>query len=128
MYAPDVKGFYATLRSRVRAHFEARGVHPKDPWGGVVRLLLMLPCAALLFCVANGLLFPAAPFALKVASALAFGVAQAMPLLHVMHDASHTSIGRTAGWWRFMGIFSLDFFAGGSMTTWAHQHILGHHV
>jgi fatty acid desaturase len=64
----------------------------------------------------------------RVLLSIVFGSFQALPLLHCMHDASHTSIGPSSGWWRFLGRLTMDFFAGASLTSWQHQHIVGHHV
>ena len=76
----------------------------------------------------HGLVFPGLPFAAKAVVALVFGVFQAMPLLHAMHDASHAAIGHTETGWKVIGRLCLDWFAGGCMITWHHQHTVGHHV
>jgi len=57
-----------------------------------------------------------------------YGVCQALPLLHTMHDASHLAIGSTPSWWRFIGRFCMDWFAGASFYSWYNQHTIGHHV
>lgn len=46
---------------------------------------------------------------------------QVLPLLHVMHDASHTSIGRSEASWRFFGRLTMDWICGASMLSWHHQ-------
>lgn len=42
------------------------------------------------------------PYALwaQLAAAAVFGVCQALPLLHVMHDSSHLAFGNTEAWWK----------------------------
>jgi len=44
------------------------------------------------------------------------------------HDASHTSIGWNYRWWSIIGRGCMDWFAGGSLTSWYNQHVIGHHV
>jgi fatty acid desaturase len=66
-------------------------------------------------------------WALRLAAAAALGVCQALPLLHVMHDASHGAVGGPATW-DVVGQGAFDWFAGGSVAAWHHQHVLGHHV
>jgi hypothetical protein len=53
---------------------------------------------------------------------------QVLPLLHIMHDASHAAIGHNETWWKVVGRFTMDWFAGASMMSWHHQHTVGHHV
>jgi len=67
-------------------------------------------------------------WSMRLCAALLFGVCQAMPLLHTMHDASHLSIGSSPRGWRLLGRLCMDWFAGASMTSWHHQHIVGHHL
>ena len=47
--------------------------------------------------------------------------AEVMPLLHSMHDASHTAIGKDERYWKAIGRLSLDWYSGGSMISWHHQ-------
>lgn len=79
------------------------------------------------YLLMNGRLLPDAGLAVRVAGALLFGWAQVMPLLHVMHDASHAAIGHSEAWWKVMGRLTLDWMAGACMMQWHHQHIIGHH-
>jgi fatty acid desaturase len=44
-----------------------------------------------------------------------------------MHDASHTAIGPNEYYWKFLGRLTHDWYVGGSMISWHHQHIIGHH-
>lgn len=46
---------------------------------------------------------------------------QALPLLHVMHDCSHTAFGPTPTWHSTAGRFFMDFYAGANLTSWHHQ-------
>ncbi|CAN0463392.1 unnamed protein product [Ectocarpus sp. 12 AP-2014] len=55
-------------------------------------------------------------------------VGQALPLLHVMHDSSHTAFGRTQNWHSFGGRLFMDFYAGANLTSWHYQHVVGHHI
>ncbi len=71
---------------------------------------------------------PSLPFWLRAAAAALFGIFQVMPLLHAMHDASHTAIGPHEGYWKAIGRVAQDWYAGGSMISWHHQHIIGHHT
>ena len=48
-----------------------------------------------------------------------------MPLLHIMHDASHAAIGHNDVWWRAVGRLTLDWMAGACMMSWHHQHVVG---
>lgn len=56
----------------------------------------MLPVFAVFvlgYLVMNDQLLTGSSFGVKAAAALAFGLCQVLPLLHVMHDASHAAIG-----------------------------------
>ena len=55
-------------------------------------------------------------------------VCQVLPLLHIMHDASHTAIGPNETWWKVIGRLSMEWYAGASMMSWQHQHTVGHHL
>lgn len=128
VFANDTAGFYATLSKRVRAHFDETGKDPKGMWPGAWRLALILSIALTCYAIVNGLLLPELPYSAKVVAAVVFGIFQAMPLLHAMHDASHAAIGHSQTSWRFFGRLCLDFFAGSCMLSWHHQHVVGHHV
>lgn len=45
-----------------------------------------------------------------------------------MHDASHTAIGHSETSWKIIGRFCMEWFAGASMMSWHHQHVVGHHI
>lgn len=57
-----------------------------------------------------------------------FGACQALILLHMMHDASHTSIGYGPTWWKVIGQFTMEWCAGAAFKSWYYQHVVGHHV
>lgn len=126
-YAPDAEGFYAEVSRRVRKYFADTAQDPKDPWPGLWRLAVMFLVAAACYAGVHGLL-GALPFPARLALAAVGGVFQAMPLLHAMHDACHTALGGHEGWWKVVGRLCLEWYAGGSMITWHHQHVVGHHV
>ena len=125
-YRPD-SGFYRDVRTEVARYFKDSGLNSKAPLPGLLRLAGMAVVAALAFAALiawGGTL----PLPLRVVAAVVFGVCQALPLLHCMHDASHLAIGRSPGWWYWVGRLTMDWFAGASIASWHHQHILGHHV
>ena len=128
-YAPDAAGIYREVSRRVRAYFEERGLDPKDPWPAMWRLAVMFAVAAACYAGVHGLgAFSGLPFAAKLARAAVGGGFQAMPLMHAMHDACHAALGGHEGWWKGVGRLCLEWYAGGSMITWHHQHVVGHHV
>ena len=56
----------------------------------------MLPVFAVFwasFAVMSNQLLPELAYGWKALAAVAFGLCQVLPLLHVMHDASHAAIG-----------------------------------
>ncbi|OQV18149.1 Delta(5) fatty acid desaturase A [Hypsibius exemplaris] len=126
-FQPD-SGFYAEVRAQVGAFFRDRKLDPKDPIPGFQRLAVMLLCAALSFALLIYGDKGALPWYVRAAGAVVFGFFQAIVLLHVMHDASHTAIGSAAKGWQWIGKFCMDWFAGASLNSWHNQHILGHHV
>ena len=126
-YAPDTAGFYDTLRKRVKGYFDATKQDPKNAAPGILRMIPVFALFVACFLVQNGLLLQGASFGLKAAAAAVFGVCQVLPLLHVMHDASHAAIGSSEGGWKLWGRLTLDWMAGCSMMQWHHQHIVGHH-
>lgn len=67
-------------------------------------------------------------FQVKLACATVFGICQALLLIHMMHDACHSAIGYSQGWWQVIGRLPMDFLTGGDMKHWHHQHVLGHHI
>ena len=120
-------GFYAEVRAEAARYFAENKLDDKDPTPGLMRLAGMAVVAALSFgaLIAWG---GSLPLAVRLVAAVVFGVCQALPLLHCMHDSSHMSIGHTPSHWYWIGRLTMDWFAGASITSWHHQHTLGHHV
>jgi len=69
-----------------------------------------------------------APFIIRLLATIIYGSCHAICLIHQMHDASHSSIGYGPTWWGVIGKFTMEWLGGASMTSWHHQHVLGHHV
>lgn len=124
-YKPDT-GFYAELCTRVDDYFKKSKLNPKDPFPGAWRMAIVFMVAALSYYVAYTNAFSS--FFLKFVAAAVFGVCQALPLLHVMHDSSHTAFSYNPSTWYLVGRFCMDWFAGACMVSWLHQHVMGHHV
>ena len=122
----EAGGFFKEACEVVDEYFKRTGLDSKNPAGGLKRMVPVALAAATTFSIMNGWLDLAWP--LRVLAAIVFGVCQVLPLLHVMHDSSHLAIGHHQGWWKTLGRASLDFFAGGSMLSWQHQHTIGHHI
>ena len=125
-YQPD-SGFYHDLRRQVHQYFLDTGLDSKAATPGLTRLAGMAVVGGLAFAAmlwgGGGL-----PLGVRLMCAVVFGVCQALPLLHCMHDASHMAIGRSASVWWWVGRLCMDWFAGASINSWHHQHVLGHHV
>ncbi len=130
--SPDMratnKGFYEVLSERVRAYFAESKQNPKNVLPGALRLLVQMAIGFTCFAISIGVLLPGTGFAWRCVAAAIYGVFQVMPLLHAMHDASHTAIGSSESYWKFFGRITMDWYAGSSMISWHHQHIVGHHV
>ncbi|CAM9122099.1 unnamed protein product [Sphacelaria rigidula] len=126
-YKGDESGFYREMCQRVGKYFEENKLNPKGVWPGIWRMMLVFTFAMLSFLATNGF-WPALPLAVRFVTAAIFGVCQALPLLHVMHDCSHTAFGRTQAWHSTAGRLFMDFFAGANLTSWHYQHVVGHHI
>lgn len=125
-YKPDT-GFYKELRAAVGDYFKRTGKNPKDPIPGLQRLAFILFMALTSWYVAYSDRVTTSWW-IKVPAAIIFGCFQALPLLHTMHDCSHTSFGPNEKWWSFFGRLTMDWLAGACLTSWHNQHIIGHHV
>lgn len=123
-FAPD-RGFYQECRQVVGEYFRSTGKDHKDPFPGLWRLAMFLTTAFICYVVLHLTQMNAG---VKLLAAIVFGVCQALPLLHSMHDASHLAIGSTPVWWRTIGRLCMDWFAGASLYSWYNQHTIGHHV
>jgi hypothetical protein len=82
-------------------------VDVRSPWPGVARMVPVLACAAVLYGVLNHVLLPDAGVWVRCVAAALFGITLMLPLLHVMHDSSHASIGGHEGWWKALGRLSV---------------------
>jgi cytochrome b involved in lipid metabolism len=125
-YKPDT-GFYKECASRVDAYFKTNKLDPKAPFAGMWRMAIVFALAALSYAGMNALIPGTSVFAMYAWAAL-FGVCQALPLLHVMHDSSHAAWSSSPTGWFLVGRGVFDWFAGGCMESWLNQHIVGHHI
>jgi len=133
-YKPD-SGFYKECAKRVKKYFEETKQNPKNPWPGIWRMILVFAVATFSFIVMSGISFtykgieiPEFTYWVRFLAAGIFGVCQALPLLHVMHDSSHLAFGNSELWWKIAGRFCMDWYAGANMTSWHNQHVIGHHI
>ncbi len=123
-YKSDESGFYSTMTARVKEYFEKNGLDPKNPTTGIVRMIPVAILFVLTFLITNnglvqwGLAFP---MWVRLICAAAFAVCQSLPLLHIMHDATHTAFGHNQRWWWWGGRLTSDVMAGGSVMHWVHQ-------
>ena len=124
-YAPDT-GFYKELCSRVGRYFEKNKINPKDPIPALWRMTLVFLCAFATFYYGFSRVLDS--MIIRCLFCMLFGVFQALPLLHIMHDSSHMAFGPSEKWWQIGGRFAMDFFAGAQMTSWHNQHTIGHHI
>lgn len=126
VYKPD-SGFYRECRERVKEYFQKNQLDPKSPYAGLWRMALVFVCASVAFLGMNAQLVGASAWAMAMWAVL-FGICQALPLLHVMHDSSHAAYSNDPFWWIVVGRGAMDWFAGGNMVSWLNQHIVGHHI
>ena len=117
-FAPD-RGFYQECRQKVGEYFRTNKIDHKDPRSGLWRLALFFTMAAVAYTILNQ--GTAWSWPVRIAAAILLGVAQALPLLHTMHDASHLAIGSTPTWWRNMGRLCMDWYAGASLYSWSER-------
>jgi cytochrome b involved in lipid metabolism len=123
VFKPD-SGFYRECCKRVGAFFQEKKIDPKNGFAGLWRMVLVFATAAVSYYGMHLV----DHFPLQFAASVLFGMCQALPLLHVMHDCSHTSFTSQPVVQYCVGRFAMDFFAGGSMISWLNQHIVGHHI
>jgi fatty acid desaturase/predicted heme/steroid binding protein len=126
-FAPDT-GFYRECRQAVGDYFAKNKLDYKDPKPGLMRLAVFFALAAVSYAILSQVGGYKAGWVVSLLAAVLFGVCQALPLLHCMHDASHLAIGSTPSMWRFIGRLCMDWFAGASLYSWYNQHTIGHHV
>lgn len=125
VFNKDDKGFYTTMTKRVKEYFDKTGKDPKNPIPGMMRAIPMYAIAFFSIWIMNNMNIP---LVLQILAALTYGVFQVLPLMHIMHDASHAAIGHSEIWWNSIGKLTMDIMSGGSMMSWLHQHVVGHHV
>lgn len=127
-FAKDT-GFYRDCREQVGEYFRKRKLDPKDGFPGLWRMCLVFLVATLSYFVMNGCV-PSSSYSLPlmVLAGIVFGVCQALPLLHVMHDSSHAAYTKNHRMWGLVGRFTLDWFAGANLSSWLNQHVVGHHI
>ncbi|KAJ3387986.1 hypothetical protein HDU92_001701 [Lobulomyces angularis] len=124
---PRDTGFYRDLTKKVGDYFKKTNKDPKDPLPGIKRLLFMFVVAFFSYLVMHKIFFKM-DWNFRLLAAVIYGIFQALPLLHQMHDASHTAIGHTTFSWTFFSHITMDIFAGASINSWLHQHVLSHHL
>eukprot|EP01041_Mallomonas_annulata_P001765 gene1765-3416_t len=118
--------FYKDIRENVNKFFIENKLDHKNPIYGLWRMAIVIPLALITAYLAFG---PSnLAFLHRLLCASIFGIFQALPLLHVMHDCSHTAFGHSQSWWMFWGRLFMDFYVGCSMTSWHNQHTIGHHI
>jgi hypothetical protein len=127
IYKPD-SGFYKELRTRVGDYFKKNRLDAQNPIPGLMRMSVVVTLAFFTFMTAYGPWGASLSFGVKAVLAALFGLLQALPLLHTMHDCSHLAFGHGEIWWRTAGRLFMDFFAGANMTSWHNQHTMGHHI
>ncbi|RLO13363.1 hypothetical protein DYB28_012462 [Aphanomyces astaci] len=123
VYKPDT-GFYRECRKRVGEYFDKNKINPQAGFAGFWRMIVVMAIAAATY---YGMHFSTI-LAVQVAAAAIFGVCQALPLLHVMHDSSHAAFTKQPFIREFTGRLFMDWFAGASMVSWLNQHVVGHHI
>lgn len=83
VFLPD-NGFYAECCKRVGDYFRSNNINPKNPLGGVIRMMFVIPLFFISFCLVFGVI-PNVPMWAKVPAAIIMGVTQVSfvkPLLY----------------------------------------------
>lgn len=124
-FKPDT-GFYRECCQKVDEYFKTNKLDPKAAFAGLWRMFFVAIFAVLSFMGMN-LLLPGNAWT-PYLWAVVFGVCQALPLLHVMHDSSHAAVSNSPAVWTIIGRGAMDWFAGASMVSWLNQHVVGHHI
>jgi len=117
--------FYDVLRKRVVKHFKDNKKDPQNSWQMWTRYACIYAAFFIMYYITH--FGPFTSMFSAVILALAFGFAEAMFSMHILHDASHSSATHKPFWWRFMGA-TFDLFIGASFFSWNHQHVIGHHL
>uniref|UniRef100_A0AAV1T9D4 Cytochrome b5 heme-binding domain-containing protein n=1 Tax=Peronospora matthiolae TaxID=2874970 RepID=A0AAV1T9D4_9STRA len=124
-YKPDT-GFYKECCDRVNQYFKDNKLDPRNPYSGLWRMLVVAIVGAIAYMGMNQLLSD--NIYAHYTWAAVFGVCQALPLLHVMHDASHAAITSSPTGWTLIGRLAMDWVVGANMVSWLNQHVVGHHI
>jgi len=141
-------GFWNEVKTEVGRYFADNKIDSKAWWPGLWRMVPVFATAALAYGIMHDVPLPVPgmglgsdgsfafdaahtvrwSWAAKLGAAALYGLAQALPLLHMMHDACHCAFSHDASLQVWAGRFCLDWFAGCSMLSWQHQHVVGHHI
>ncbi|KAA0171487.1 hypothetical protein FNF28_00699 [Cafeteria roenbergensis] len=141
-------GFWNEVKTEVGNYFESNKIDSKHWFAGFWRMVPVFAAALAAFAIMHDMPLPVPgmglgddgsfafdsahtvrwSWAAKVLAATVYGICQALPLLHVMHDACHLAYSHSAELQIWAGRFCLDWFAGCSMLSWQHQHVVGHHI
>lgn len=123
---PKDTGFWDDMRTRVGNHLKGRDT--KSPWRGLASSIPVMSLAVVCYLVITGWWGVSLPFWSKMLIAALFGVCNVLPMMHNMHDGSHTAMGPNETWWKVLGRGWLEVMAGGNCVSWQHQHVVGHHI
>ena len=124
---PPVTPFYAELKRRVHAYIDGESRYGQQWHDGPTQFARFAVITSLIFGFMYASL-SARGCAAAVALAAAAGVSRALSGVHILHDASHGSLGRNPRWWQLLGVYGNDVINGTSYFMWQHQHLLIHHV
>eukprot|EP01063_Lacrimia_lanifica_P004252 TRINITY_DN12374_c0_g2_i1.p1 TRINITY_DN12374_c0_g2~~TRINITY_DN12374_c0_g2_i1.p1 ORF type:complete len:474 (+),score=182.84 TRINITY_DN12374_c0_g2_i1:48-1469(+) len=126
---PKKSVVYDAMKDRLTEYFEKTKKDPKDWRYGFGHFMIMMAIAAFSLSLNWGVM-PGSEdsWQLQLLGAILFGWIQALPLLHLMHDCSHGAFSHKPWAWDYFGKFTMDLYAGASMTAWHLQHVVGHHV
>jgi fatty acid desaturase/predicted heme/steroid binding protein len=116
---------YDTLRQRVGDYFKQNNIDHKNSFAIYSRIAFIYFLVFATYYLANFVTFNS--IFLTILMAIAYGSAEALFSMHVLHDTSHCSISHTPPVWRYIGV-TFDFLIGGSYFAWLHQHTIGHHL
>lgn len=116
---------YDELRKKINEYFKQNNIDHKHSASIYGRLVFIYLTLFIAYYVAHHIQFSSILF--TIATAVLYGIAQALFSMHVLHDASHCGISHKPTLWKYIGV-SFDFVVGGSYYAWLHQHSIGHHL
>eukprot|EP01080_Neovahlkampfia_damariscottae_P002028 gene2028-1535_t len=119
-------GFYTKLRENVEKYFKDKGI--KD-----TRQMSTFTIFNTFFII--GGLFLSYYFSMyssisliyKALFAIFAGIFHHLSMVHLLHDASHSSYSHNSSLWYYFGLFG-DVFSGHSTYIWTHRHVFAHHI